>query len=186
MIGVFSSLFRWFLSLFKGPSLRFAKRDVIEIKQTNDSSFKPILVGKEISVHPTHIEEHINISLSSPEATVSSSFLHSSSHEKPLSHQAVSIMKQLAQSGQDGLVTWQPSAFIEELITKNNQVIALDDIDTVEDDLNCLVDNSYLRSPKACSSGVGSIYDLTIKGKHFCKTLLEDVQASENKGNTSI
>ena len=91
-----------------------------------------------------------------------------------LSEQAKSIMKQLVKSGHAGLVAELKGAIIEGLITKENQRITLDDIDSVEDDLNCLVANMYLTKPEKCSSGYGYMYDLTIKGKIFGKSLLAE------------
>ena len=91
-----------------------------------------------------------------------------------LSEQAKSIMKQLVKSGHAGLVAELNGALIEGLITKENQRITLDDIDSVEDDLNCLVANMYLTEPQKCPSGYGCIYDLTIKGKKFGNTLLAE------------
>ena len=92
----------------------------------------------------------------------------------PLSEQAKSIMKQLVKSGHAGLVAELKGALIEGLITKENQRITLDNIDSVEDDLNCLVANKYLTEPQKCSSGYGCIYDLTMKGKKFGKSLLAE------------
>jgi len=83
-------------------------------------------------------------------------------------------MKQLVKSGHAGLVAELKGALIEGLITKENQRITLDDIDSVEDDLNCLVANKYLTEPQKCSSGYGCIYDLTMKGIKFGKSLLAE------------
>ena len=86
----------------------------------------------------------------------------------PLSEQAKSIMKQLIESGHDGLVTWKPNhVIIEGLLTTKNKNIVVDEIDSVDDDLACLAQNGYLKYYKECDGGLGSIYYLTSAGKKF-------------------
>lgn len=180
-----SFLWKLFSSLFSGIHVG----DKYEDKSTHDSAPKQTVSGLNSSAsmtigtynsynyqgqENTNKGEGVQLVINGPCELKMPTTAKTESPIPQLSEQAKSIMKQLVKSGHAGLVAELKGAIIEGLITKENQRITLDDIDSVEDDLNCLVANMYLTEPEKCSSGYGCMYDLTAKGKKFGKTLLEE------------
>lgn len=185
------SFLKWLWSIISGG---IHVGDKTDNRTTNDSSQKNTVVGNNNCITETKIESQynapstINITVSDSRnvsiGDFSTKTFTLSSNAKPscidLSEQAKSILKTMAESGEERLATLKMAGKLEEIhMMDTNKPFPINDGIAIQEGIESLVEQSYLKHSE--KTGSGNIYSLSTKGREYGKKLLE-----ENRGNTSI
>lgn len=185
MSSFLSSLCRFFSN-----GLTIGRKEETDI----DSSKKNTVVGSHNSFNETNIgtqnnnTKSINITVSEAASVTIGDFSTKtftlSSNAKPscidLSDQAKSILKTMAESGEERLATLEMAGKLEDVhMINTNMPFQINDGIAVLEGITTLVELGYLKH--SVNNDSSNIYSLTTKGRDYGKKLLE-----ENRGITSI